>query len=175
VNSNTATDTLGVTYTFAASYDDSYIAAYMAFDRNVNTAWEGHYFQYDADTGEFGAGQWIETLAEGTAYAGDWLQVSTSVAVRIFAIDVTVLASDLGGTGYGIVTGTILGSNDGATWVLVSPFDVPAGSVQKVTTVADPYARPRYLYHRFVVGKLQANTYTHVGIRSILVSAALTG
>jgi len=142
-------------YTATASSNSTSSEGYRAFN-NLGSSWASAQGTYNLSSGTYSGSN--STVASGTTYAGEWVQLQCPVP--IYAISSTVSSSPYSWL-------IIAGSNDGVTWSLLYNNNNIVWSGAVITL---PYTSNIgfYSYFRLIVPKIGSSyTYAVIGEHTI--------
>lgn len=170
---------LGSNVFSASSAQGSYPAA-NAFDGSFNatiTEWYSGAGTYTSSTGAYAGSATTAYNGGGSSVAGEWIQLQVAASVVAKSVYLTFIVA----SGTAIPKQwTILGSNDGATWSLVSAFAnsaaTPPNNSWKYPFASFPvnlYSNTSaYSYYRAVFPQSYGQTYVAVADMNVFVDNA---
>jgi len=148
----------GITYTISSSTYNSGNPAWNCVDYSTSSGWFSNRNDYNTSTGIFAlSGAPYATVASGTTYTGDWVQLQLSTAISITSYYI------LGGGVSPYTTNpknfVLLASNDGSTWTLIDTQSNISWSVISYTFTISPALTVAYTYYRILITVATADTY----------------
>lgn len=151
-NMTAATTTLGGNSYVASASSTSNASTqdgWVAFDGTTTSQWVSSTGRYNATTG-FYTGSTTTTVNNGSPVAGEWVQIQLPAALTPTGF--TASPSTLLKDGRPALM-TVLGSNDGTTWVNLSGSQLPVAAVGSPLAFG-LRAASAYSYFRFVVNSI---------------------
>ena len=113
---------------------------YNAFDKDTSTYWGGAY-EYSAASGYTGT---ASTTVDGTAQAGEWIQLRLPDTIACGRFTVTFMGSSVAATSF-----MLAGSNDGTTWNAVADISGVSQSASAqtfITTNTNSFSYFRFIF-----------------------------